>query len=597
MEKINKILNLLSSKERKNFYWLTLMILIMAFLEMVGVASIIPFIAVLSNPDIVDTNFFLKNTFQILNNFGIENKEQFLLILGIFSFIFLIFSISFKALTLYSQARLTSMCEYSIGKRLVENYLRQPYSWFLNRNSSSMGSNILSEVALVINFGLTPFINLIAQSSVTLVILTLLILTDPKLALIVGITLGTSYGLIYKIINRFLSKISTERFEYNQLRYKIISETFGAIKEIKLKGSERTYIDNFSEPAKILSKHKASGTIIGQMPRLVLELVVFGGMFLLIFYLMSMSGNFVNIVPVIALYAFAGYRLMPALQKVYAAITHLRLASPPLKSISDDLNNPNLPLQSSIKNNLTFNKEISLKNINYSYPKSSLVALENINLRIPFKSIVGIVGSTGSGKTTLVDIILNLLEPNHGTLEVDGSVINKDNYRAWQKLIGYVPQQIYLADDTIASNIAFGVNKENINYEAVKNAAKISNLHDFINNDLPLKYQTEVGERGVRLSGGQRQRIGIARALYHNPKIVVLDEATNALDSLTEAEVMKAVQNLKNKVTIILITHRINSVKQCDNIFLLEKGKLISEGSYNKLFQTSQSFQKIASNL
>jgi len=287
---------------------------------------------------------------------------------------------------------------------------------------------------------------------------------------------------------------------------------------------------------------------------------------------------------------------MPALQKIYAAITHLRLASPPLKSISDDLNNPNLPLQSSIKNNLTFNKEIILKNINYSYPKTSLVALENINLRIPFKSIVGIVGSTGSGKTTLVDI-LNLLEPNNGTLEVDGSVINKDNYRAWQKLIGYVPQQIYLADDTIASNIAFGVNKDNINYEAVKNAAKISNLHNFINNDLPLKYQTEVGERGVRLSGGQRQRIGIARALYHNPKIVVLDEATNALDSLTEAEVMKAVQNLKNKVTIILITHRLNSVKQCDNIFLLEKGKLISEGSYNKLFQTSQSFQKIASNL
>ena len=238
-------------------------------------------------------------------------------------------------------------------------------------------------------------------------------------------------------------------------------------------------------------------------------------------------------------------------------------------------------------------KKISLNSIDYNYPNSSRIALKNINLEIPVNKTVAIVGATGSGKTTLVDIILGLLEAQKGTLEVDGEVINKQNSKGWLKSIGYVPQSIYLSDDTIANNIAFGINNENINQVDVEKASKIANLHEFVINELPEKYQTSIGERGVRLSGGQRQRIGIARALYHNPNILILDEATSALDNQTEQAVMDAVNNLGKKITIILIAHRLNTVKDCDIIFKLDKGQLIGKGTFKDLIENNKNYNYI----
>ena len=246
---------------------------------------------------------------------------------------------------------------------------------------------------------------------------------------------------------------------------------------------------------------------------------------------------------------------------------------------------------------LSFNKSITLNNIHYHYPDTSRTALKDINLSIPIHTKVGLVGVTGSGKTTTVDIILGLLEPQQGTLEVDGKIIKKDNSRSLQRLIGYVPQNIYLADDTLAANIAFGTDTNDIDIDAVERAAKIANLDEFVVNELPLKYQTTVGERGVRLSGGQRQRIGIARALYHKPQVLILDEATSALDNLTERAVMNAVHNIQNPITIILIAHRLSTVKKCDKIFLLEGGKLKGQGTYKELLESNESFRATATNL
>ena len=242
---------------------------------------------------------------------------------------------------------------------------------------------------------------------------------------------------------------------------------------------------------------------------------------------------------------------------------------------------------------MTFNKSIALNNIEYNYPNSKHTTLKNINLIIPAFSKVGFVGPTGSGKTTAIDIILGLLDPSKGTLTVDGNIIKSHNKRSWQKNIGYVPQQIYLSDTTIAANIAFGVEKKEINYEAVKDAAKIANLNDFVINELPNHYDTVVGERGVRLSGGQRQRIGIARALYNKPQVLILDEATSALDKVTEAEVMEAMNNLSNKITIIIIAHRLSTVKNCDNIFLLGNGNLKDQGTYDDLVIKNDNFKKM----
>jgi ABC-type multidrug transport system fused ATPase/permease subunit len=240
---------------------------------------------------------------------------------------------------------------------------------------------------------------------------------------------------------------------------------------------------------------------------------------------------------------------------------------------------------------LSFDKSITLKNIYYKYPNAPKDTLNNINLTIPSCTTIGLVGITGSGKTTVVDIILGLLDGHKGKMEVDGTIINKDNLRAWQRNIGYVPQQIYLADTNISNNIAFGVNQSDIKQDDIERAAKIANIHDFVINELPLKYNTIVGERGVRLSGGQRQRIGIARALYHNPKLLILDEATSALDNLTEQSVIKEIYNLRKNITIIMISHRLSTIEKCDKIFLLEDGKIKNQGKYNEIIATSGKFK------
>ena len=585
---------MLTPQELKRGILLIGMVTFAALLEMLGVASILPFIAVLADPNIVETNVILSKFFQFSSIFGIENKQQFVFFLGILVFIFLVISIAFKALTAYLQTLFSSMIQYSIAKRLVEGYLKQTYSWFLNRHSADLAKTILSEVGTVASNGLNPMLSLFVRSIVVFTILILLILVNPKISLIAGFTFGLAYSLIYMFTRVFLKHIGQERLKSNKLRFKAVNEAFSAIKEIKVSGLEQAYIDRFSDPAKSLAKHQASGAVISQIPRYALEVIAFGGILLMTLYLMITNNNFASTVPVIALYVFAGYRLMPALQAIYSAIVLLRFVGPSLDALHEDIMN----LQSSSikkgKDISLFKKDISLKHIYYKYPNASRTALKNIHLIIPARSTVGIVGATGSGKTTIVDIILGLLEAKQGTLEVDSKIIDKNNRRAWQRSIGYVPQQIYLADDTVAANIAFGIDIKHIDQKAVERAAKIANLHEFIIKELPLKYQTTVGERGIRLSGGQKQRIGIARALYHNTKVLILDEATSALDNLTEQAVMDALHNVGGGITIILITHRLSSVKKCDTIFLIEKGELKAQGTFQKLIQISDSFREAA---
>ena len=306
--------------------------------------------------------------------------------------------------------------------------------------------------------------------------------------------------------------------------------------------------------------------------------------------------SFNSAIPILSLYVFACYRLMPALQQIYTSFTKLTFVGPSLDQLHNNFKNLKPFNHSQDKNKLSFNKKIILKNIFFNYPNTSRTALKNINLSIPAKSTVGLIGPTGSGKTTTVDIILGLLEAQKGTLEVDEQVITKYNSRDWRRSIGYVPQYIYLADDSVAVNIAFGVEPNNIDYAAVEKAAKIANLHEFVMDELPKQYQTKIGERGVRLSGGQRQRIGIARALYHNPKVLILDEATSALDNQTEKAVMDAISNLSKNITIILIAHRLNTVKKCDKIYLLEKGELKSQGTFEELINIDENFLTTANN-
>ena len=595
MQTLKKIFALFSSAERKRAVVLIGMILVMAFLDMLGVASILPFMAVVANPELIESNVFLKTAYAVSINLGINTTEEFSFLLGMLVFVLLVVSLAFKALTTYAQLRFTLMREYSIGKRLVEGYLHQPYSWFLSRHSADLGKTILSEVGTLIVNGVIPMMNLIAQGAVATALLALLILVDPKLALIVGLTLATAYALIFKGARGLLNSMGTERLIANQARFTAISEAFGASKEVKIGGLEQTYIQRFAEPAKAYARHQAAAQVISQLPRFALEAIAFGGMLLVVLYLMAQSGSFASALPIIALYAFAGYRLMPTLQQIYAAVTKLRFAGPALDALHQDFSSLQAtePQQGHLSP-LPLTQAIQLSHVSYCYPNAPQSALKGIDLAIPAGSMVGFVGATGSGKTTVVDVILALLEPQEGALKIDGQPIAADNRRQWQRAIGYVPQHIYLADDSVAANIAFGVNAKDIDRQAVERAAKIANLHEFVTNELPQQYQTTVGECGLRLSGGQRQRIGIARALYHNPQVLIMDEATSALDNLTEQAVMEAVHNLGHEITIILIAHRLSTVKACDTIFLLEKGELKAQGTFDELTQANDRFRAMA---
>jgi ABC-type multidrug transport system fused ATPase/permease subunit len=592
MSTFKKLLSLLTKQERRHFVFLMGAIMIMAMFDTVGVASIMPFISVLANPQLVESNFFLNAAY---SSFGFVDPMAFLFILGLAAFLLLIMSLTFKAFSTYLQTRFALMCEYSIGKRLVEGYLHQPYSWFLNRHSADLGKTILSEVSAVINSGMIPLLTLIAQGVTTIALIVLLLIVDPLLAFSVCLALGFSYGTIYVLTRGWLKDLGGARISANKERYAAISEAFGASKEIKVGRLENIYIQRFATPAKNYAKSQATVQLIAQLPRYILEAIAFGGLLFVMLYLMNQSGSFTKAFPIVVLYAFVGYRLMPSLQQIYSAVTYLRFAGPAINILHADLMGLNVIDSHEEKTQpIILNQAITLTNIKYSYPNTSQPVLKGVDLSIPVHSTIAFVGSTGSGKTTSVDIILGLLEPQEGSLKIDGKPITNANLRQWQSTIGYVPQHIYLSDDTVVANIAFGVSVKDVDIKAVERAAKIANLHEFVTDSLPQGYNTKVGERGVRLSGGQRQRIGIARALYHNPQVLILDEATSALDGLTELAVMEAVNNLGHEMTIILIAHRLSTVRQCDQIFVLESGKVSAAGTYEELISSNRHFAAMA---
>ena len=370
MKTLSKLLFILTPRERKLAFLLLGMILVMAILDMLGVASILPFISVLANPEIVETNYYFNKVYTYTNSLGINNKNEFLFLMGIFVFLFLVFSLFFKAFTFYTQIHFNAMREYSISKRLVEGFLHQPYSWYLNQNSADLGKTILSEVGTVVHDGIKATIDLITHLAIAILLIILLLFVSPKISLIAGFSLGIAYAVIYKFTRNFLKRIGQERLQANEDRFTILSESFGAIKDIKVNSIEKIYLERFSKPAMTLGKHTASYQIIGRLPRFIIEAVAFGGLVLMILYLMTEFKTFTNAIPVVSLYAFAGYRLIPSLQQIYASFTALRYVGSSLDEVYKDLKEVQGYSSSGNNNKLEFNKFISLDNISYSYPNT-----------------------------------------------------------------------------------------------------------------------------------------------------------------------------------------------------------------------------------
>lgn len=595
LDVIRKIYDILDSRERRRGYLLLVMIVIMAFLQMTGVASVIPFVKVVSSPEIVqDSQYF----FFIYKYLGFESTKSFMYFLGLAMLALLLGSIAFQAVTSYAIVRYTQMRGYSLSRKLVQAYLRQPYDWFLDRHSADLGKSILSEASQVIQGALLPLMEFFSNAAVLIALIGLLIAVDPFIALIVAFALGGAYGALYFVVRRYLDRIGAERFQANKERFQAVQEAFGGIKEVKVSGLEAPFLKRFEPSAKKFARVQASANIWGELPRFGMQAIAFGGAFIIILYMMDRPGGLQGALPVLAVYLLAGRKLLPSIADAYKKLTKLRFTKPALdvlysdlkKLHSDDVNFSKIKAPEPM--GLEYN--LKMESIFYTYPKAHNPALRNLSLEIPARTTVGLVGATGSGKTTTVDVILGLLWPQQGKLLVDGNALTKENLRSWQCTLGYVPQHIYLADETVAANIAFGVPPEKIDMEAVERAARVAELHDFVAAELPDGYQTVVGERGVRLSGGQRQRIGIARALYNEPSVLIMDEATSALDNVTEKQVMQSISRMKGRRTIILIAHRLSTVQDCDMIYFLERGELQARGTYNELLEISEAFRRMA---
>ena len=586
---IAKVIGLLDNREKKRLGIVMLGAILMGIIEIVGVSSIMPFIAVASNPSLIQTNEYLHWCYIF---FGFDSERSFLIALGMLMFASVILRNGFSAILMYVQVRFTQSCRHSLSLKLFKYYLSQNYAFFLGKNSYEFSKNINIEIEYIINGTILQLVNIMTFGIQILLLGVFLFVVNPLSSLFIFALIAFIYAVIFLGTKRKLNRLGEERFNLNTERNRVVNEAFWGIKDVKISGNEQIFHDSFRPVSHRLARNVASEEVIGVLPKYALEVAGFSAIILLIMILILQSdGSFSNAITSITMYAYAGYRLMPVMQQFFRSVTKLKYSASGTELIiaEFELKKTAHPLPELNITALPFARTIALEHIVYTYPGKEHPVLKDISLEIKANSLVGFCGTTGSGKTTTVDIILGLLTPDSGSLSVDGVAISQENLNAWQKNIGYVPQNIYLSNASITSNIAFGIPESDIDFEAVKRAAQMAQIHDFIANELEGGYDTKVGERGICLSGGQRQRIGIARALYTNPSVLVMDEATSALDDKTETDVMSAINHLAGKKTIILIAHRITTLQNCNVIFQVTGGKLTASGTYEQLFSKNTS--------
>ena len=588
-EAVSKLYALLDPSERRRFYLLLPAVTAMALLQVVGIASVLPFLALVTDPTVVETNALLSRVYDLL---GFASLRSFLVFAGVGALALLIVSNGFTAFVEWLLLRYSWNLNHDLSVKLLREYLAKPYVFFLDRNTSSLATNILSEAKQAVRGFVLAALQLLSRGIVTLFVLALLVSLYPLLALMTFGFLGAAYGITFLFVRRGMAESGRLRSQADRARFQAASEALSGIKDIRILGREEPFLRRFARHSRVYEKQMARQQVIASVPRYAFETIAFGGMLLIVLVLLLRGQGVQDIVPTLGVFAFATMRLLPALQSLFAALTALRFSTPSIDVLHRDLEAlGRRPQPSRPAAPLPFHESIELRNVRFTYPGAPKPVLDGFDLRIEANTTVGLVGATGSGKTTTVDILLGLLEPEEGQLLVDGVPITEENRRAWQANLGYVPQQIYLADDTIAANIAFGVRPEEIDMAAVERAARLANVHDFIVSELPDGYETVVGERGVRLSGGQRQRLGIARALYHDPKVLVFDEATSALDNVTEESIFRAVSELGKSKTIVMIAHRMSTVRGCDVIYVLDRGAVQAQGTYDDLLAKSPLFR------
>jgi len=590
---LDKYWRLLPANARREIIWLCLLAAAAGLLESAGVASVVPFLTVMAQPEIATTD---PRIAAVVGVFGTSHPSMSLAVLGGLVLALLVATNAFSALVTLMMLRFANRQGHALSVRLFALYLEQPYTFHLRRHTAELQRNLLSEVHRITVGALAPGVQMIAKAFVILFMLTLLLIADPALALMVGLVLGTGYLVVFSFAQRVLHAAGRESLEAGTLQAMRSQESLAGVKEIKLLGREREIVESFSRVSLRSANAQAKAQALMSLPRYAVETVAFGFVLVAAIYLLATAGTVERVLPLLGLYAFAGYRLMPALHQLFDGWSALRFSGPSLDVVLRDLEmekdiRPGRESADSLP--LPFQRELTLADVAYRYPGAADLAVRGLSLKIEKNASIALVGSTGCGKTTVIDLLMGLLPPTEGRLLVDGVAVDAANVAQWQRLVGHVPQQIFLFDDTVARNIAFGIPDAQIDLERVERAARLARLHDFVA-ELPQRYATIVGERGTRISGGERQRIGIARALYHDPELLVLDEATSALDNVTESAVLDALQSLAGRKTIMMVAHRLTSVKGCDLICVMESGQIIERGRYDELIASSERFRALA---
>jgi ABC-type multidrug transport system fused ATPase/permease subunit len=588
---------LLDQSEQRNAFIVIGLGIFAAFANALMVASVFPFLSVMADPSNIESNQIL---IYIYNNIEFKSAYNFLVFLGFICLVLIVISTLLQLLRVYSIERYSRMRMSSISVKLFSNYLQQPYQYFLTRHSGELSTRILSEAHLIVTQFYHPMANLITAFFTIVILIVTLLLIQPRMTIYVLGGVGSVYCVAYIISRRVLGRLGDERAESNVLRFRIVNETLGGIKDLKLLGQEQDYVARFQEPSNKMARAEVAAQVVSQAPTHVIQALAFAAIILLSLVLLN-SQDFSDgralgsALPIMGLLAFAGQRLMPELAKLYQGFSQIQYGAAAVNAVHNDLCAKQSTREHvSKKGSLTsinFASSLRLENVSYQYPSARNAGLKNVSIEINLGERVGIAGGTGAGKTTLADIVLGLLRPTKGEIVVDGTSLSDEFITAWQRNVAYVPQDIYLIDASIAENIAFGYNRAEIDEDRLQHAARIAQLDHFINQELPDGFSTLVGERGVSLSGGQCQRLGIARAMYKNAKFIVFDEATSALDNLTEREVMSAISALPKDTTILIIAHRLSTLQSCDRIFVMDTGEVIDVGDWKSLANRHEIFR------
>ncbi|WP_333954939.1 ABC transporter ATP-binding protein [Psychrobacter sp. S4(2024)] len=592
---IKQLFSLFTDRQLKQFYTLQVLVVVMAFTELLGIASIAPFMALVGDISILEGESIFSELYQMS---GLSNPMEFLFYTGLIVLLMLTFSTIVSMFTIWKLSIFGARIGTEIADRLYAYYMQQNWQFHASGSSAQLTKQVSMEAMRISNGIVQPLMQMNAKVVLALFIAISIIIYDPIVAILGLSIFSLAYFILFRLVRKKLVSNGQKLSQVATDRFRLMNEGFGGIKDVLLLNRSHDFVERFQDSGKIFARAQGTNIAISQVPRYFIELIAFGAMVSLILVLIKLhSGNLGEVLPILAVYALAAFKLLPALQQIYSSVSSIKGNTAAFEAVKDDLKhsfeNQKTISKASIATAISLSKSITLKDIKFSYPDKDRAAVNCVNMDIPVNSVIGLVGSSGSGKSTLIDILLGLLTPQQGSLYVDDIPITADNKRAWQDLLGFVPQSIFLSEGTIAENIAFGVPKKDINLEEVNKAIALANLNELVE-ELPEGVHTKVGERGVQLSGGQRQRIGIARALYHEAEVLVFDEATSALDGITEKIVMDAIHEFSGKKTIIMIAHRLKTVQKCDLIYFMEQGKIIDYGTYQQLVEKNVQFKKMA---